>query len=82
MVEGEENAPHSNCEQCMCLHCFSRYDKLLGAFRSPGKQQRSPAVSVVGVTIMSDVLLGAAMAAYLQETVCDGHSMHFQYSET
>ena len=41
----------------------------MGAFRKPGKTADVPTVSVVGVTVMSDVLLGAAMNAYLEETV-------------
>lgn len=49
-----------------------RYDKLLGAFRRPGQQAGAPVVSMVGVTIMSDVLLAAAMHAYFEETVRNG----------
>lgn len=51
------------------VHDRARYDKLLGAFRKPGKQSDAPTVSVVGVTVMSDGLVGAAMSAYLEETV-------------
>lgn len=51
-----------------------RYDKLLGAFRRPGQQAGTPGASVVGVTIISDILVAAAMGAYFEENV---HSLAY-----
>ena len=46
-----------------------RYDPLLLEFRRPGKQLNHPNVSVVGVSITWEGLMGGAMNAYQQGNV-------------
>ena len=58
---------------------FVRYDKLLEAFRRPG-QQRTSSVSVVGVTVMNDVMLGAVVNAYHSNTVCPQSTICNKYA--
>ena len=43
-----------------------RYDSLLSEFRRPGKQSNQPNVSVVGVSIMWEGLMGGVLNAYQQ----------------
>ena len=50
----------------MCIFCH-RYDRLLGEFRYPGKQPAHPNVSVVGVTVMWEVLMTRALSARERE---------------
>ena len=46
-----------------------RYDPLLSEFRRPGKQQNHPNVSLVGVSIMWEGLMGGVLNAYQQGNV-------------
>ena len=46
-----------------------RYDSLLSEFRRPGKQPKHPNVSVVGVSIMWEGLMGGVLNAYQQGNV-------------
>ena len=46
-----------------------RYDPLLSEFRRPGKQPSHPNVSVVGVSIMWEGLMGGVLNAYQQGNV-------------
>ena len=55
----------------MCIF-WHRYDRLLGEFRYPGKQPVFPNVSVVGVTVMWEVLMTRALSAYQQGNVSMG----------
>ena len=55
----------------MYIFC-RRFDRLLGEFRYPGKQPAHPNVSVVGITVMWEVLVTRALSAYQQENVSMG----------
>ena len=44
-----------------------RYDRLLSMFRRPGKQTST--VSVVGVTVMGEVVMSGVISAYIAGTV-------------
>ena len=46
-----------------------RYDYLLGAFRRPGKQSMHPGVSVVGVNVLEEAVMGRMMSAYVHGSV-------------
>ena len=46
-----------------------RYDPLLSEFRRPGKQPNHPSVSVVGVSIVWEGLMGGVLSAYQQGNV-------------
>jgi len=48
---------------------FARYDRLLWRHRRPGQSAVQPKASVVGVTIMSDVLEAAAFSACAHDKV-------------
>ena len=49
-----------------------RYDYLLGAFRRPGKQSMHPGVSVVGVNVLEEAVMGRMMSAYAHGSVSWG----------
>ena len=49
-----------------------RYDYLLGAFRPPGKQSMHPGVSVVGVNVLEETVMGRMMSAYVHGSVSWG----------
>lgn len=46
-----------------------RYDRLLGVFRRPGKQSMHPGVSVVGVNVLEEAVMGRMMSAYVRGSV-------------
>ena len=46
-----------------------RYDALLSEFRRPGTQSNQPNVSIVGVSIMWEGLMGGVLNAYQQGNV-------------
>ena len=52
-----------------CCVGVTRYDKLLWRHRRPGQSSVQPKASVVGVTIMSDVLESAAFSACAHDKV-------------
>ena len=49
-----------------------RYDYLLGAFRRPGKQSMHPGVSMVGVNVLEEAVMGRMMSAYVHGSVSWG----------
>ena len=49
-----------------------RYDGLLGAFRRPGKQSVHPGVSVVGVSVLEEMVVSKALSAYAHGLVSWG----------
>ena len=48
----------------MPLATGGRYDRLLGEFRRPGKQSIYPGMSVVGVSVLEEVVVSKAVSAH------------------